>query len=84
MTFTSLGKGGEYKHKLTTQEMPSHKHDIDAPLTNASVSVGGQSIQGSSRTVGTWNYNWCGYTGGSQSHNNVQPWLGAYYWRRTA
>lgn len=83
MSFTANSTGGKYKHTLTVNEMPSHKHDINAPLYSGNSSPGGSSIQGNNNGAGTWPYQWCQNTGGNQAHNNVQPYIVVYFWKRT-
>ena len=68
---------GEYTHKLTVTEMPSHTHD----LTSFSY-VGdrdndenkGYWDQGGTLTTQS--------TGGDQPHNNIPPYFGVYIWKR--
>ena len=79
------GTGGEYAHVLSVAEMPSHNHLV--PHT------GGDHTQSSNpfaankpltyqpnTSYGTPTTN----TGSGSAHNNIQPWQGAYFWRRTA
>jgi hypothetical protein len=68
---------GEYTHRLTVTEMPSHTHD----LTSFSY-VGdrdndenkGYWDQGGTLTTQS--------TGGDQPHNNIPPYFGVYIWKR--
>ena len=72
---------GEYKHKLTVSEMPSHSHSIRQSDPNG-------TTQG--WWMGTSNYKdqWVGSkisnTGGDGAHNNVQPSITVYMWKRIA
>ena len=84
MTFTTNNAGGEYSHKLTVNEMPSHDHKLYArggptAQTNSPFAENRPIIQGS---------NYYGFNvssaGGDTSHNNVQPYIVVYFWRRTA
>lgn len=79
--------GGEKTHKLTASEMPSHTHSINSCMfqgenhTNAKLA--------SARADSSWNSNAqsessIGYTGGNSAHNNLQPYITCYMWKRTA
>lgn len=73
--------GGEESHTLTVDEMPSHNHKLDA--TGLAVVQGGKSAF-AFNTGADYGSNSGTYTGGSQSHNNMPPYITAYCWRRTA
>ena len=80
--------GGEKTHILTVNEMPKHSHSLPTFYSNpekenitfadsafnadkasdGNVSNGGQVIS----------------TGGGQAHNNLQPYITCYMWKRTA
>lgn len=69
---------GEYEHKLTVEEMPTHTHDVaqrrgDIDLDNGGSDSGTHNGLGASLP-----------TGGDQPHNNVQPSIVVYFWKRTA
>lgn len=72
--------GGEKTHTLTIAEMPAHNHPI--PATNAAVgyietvSLGNRSAK--THTSATEN------RGGGQAHNNLQPYITCYMYKRTA
>lgn len=81
-TFEINSTGGEYKHKLTLAEMPSHTHKLQFR--------GGQNVQPNdpyaddkpmlqgSSAYGTNVDN----AGGDGLHNNVQPYVTVYFWKR--
>ena len=75
---TPEAKGGEYKHTLTTEEMPAHSHkDTHGSNTTGTAWVGakGTSEKGSSYTTNA---------GGDKAHNNIMPYQTCYIWKRTA
>lgn len=81
--------GGAKTHTLTATEMPSHTHELyanvgnvasgatnlddwpgsDGPISATQVRVGNQPTT---------------TAGGGQPHNNLQPYIVAYMWKRTA
>lgn len=72
--------GGEKEHTLTVDEMPSHKHDFGqqfAAISNLSGAYGYYMIAGTQTDV-------IKNTGGNQPHNNLQPYITCYMWKRTA
>ncbi len=79
MRFTEGDSGGEYKHTLTVAEMPAHNHSY-----NRELSTGSDSGVASARFVGTRSSMNTGSTGGGEAHNNLQPYVAVYIWRRTA
>ena len=124
-TFTAGDTGGEYSHKLTVGEMPSHNHGASSsnigshthfvassskgsPIrdntnlsstnrltyyatnhslvegyilqgTSGAANVGASSSAGTTSTTVTIANN-----GSDGAHNNIQPYLAVYYWKRTA
>ena len=80
MSFATNSEGGEYSHTLTTDEMPSHSHYING-YSNAFGSKYYYNLVGGSNTYGSKNTD---ATGGGQSHNNIQPYITVFFWRRTA
>jgi microcystin-dependent protein len=72
--------GGAKTVTLSTSQIPSHTHNIVTYNETGSPdgSVGGDS---SSSTIGSQN---TAATGGGAAHANVQPYIVAYMWRRTA
>ena len=70
--------GGEKTHTLSVNEMPSHTHMLH--LVSNQLGNGG----------GMWGTTYSQYdgnvdtypTGGSQAHNNLQPYITCYMWKR--
>jgi len=83
---------GEYKHELTKAEMPSHYHHT--VRANATVGFGSDtpgSVSGEanrelseSSAEGSEPVSRSSNAGDGDSHNNLMPFLTAYFWRRTA
>lgn len=71
--------GGEYKHKLVIDEIPSHTHQYYSPTIQEVTPSSGTS------TYGNYNKEYIidsGSTGGDGYHNNVQPYITVYFWKR--
>lgn len=85
MSFTTGATGGEYTHRLTQAEMPSHFHNIhskwdgseETSILNWAVSMVASTIY----SDGGWLQDGL-YTGGDQRHNNIQSYIVAYFWKR--
>jgi hypothetical protein len=84
--FSAIGKtGGEKEHTLTTDEMPSHEHSLGRTANSGSSDYNGKKVMGAP-------YNSTFYptsaatntTGGDKAHNNMQPYITVYMFRRTA
>lgn len=77
--------GGEKTHKLTINEMPSHSHRFKAwawgyTRAGAANYCADQSMQYDNFED---NGSHIANTGGGQAHNNLQPYITVYMWRRT-
>ncbi|MDR1567687.1 MAG: hypothetical protein LBS33_03395, partial [Streptococcaceae bacterium] len=86
--------GGAKTHTLTTTQMPSHTHTLRNNVSN------GASTQSTRYGVTYNNSGWTQNfvmsnstetsgnnivaTGGGGAHNNLQPYITVYFWRRTA
>ena len=81
-TYTAGSVGGEAMHTLTTNEMPSHHHALGQDWADWKLQTGGGGPRGI----------YVGYaystnskdTGGDGAHNNLQPYITVYMWKRTA
>lgn len=78
-TTTTTAVAGEDQHTLTVPEIPAHTHNF-FPLVTADANNGGANgVQyGTTANVATSS------TGGGVAHNNLPPFYGVYFIKRTA
>lgn len=69
---------GEYEHQLTTDEMPSHSHDVNF-VTGSIDDRGRPSTDSDSSSSANLKTN---ALGGDKPHNNIQPSIGVGMWLR--
>lgn len=69
---------GEYEHQLTTDEMPSHSHDVNF-VTGGIGGSGRPATDSNSSSSANLKTN---TLGGNQPHNNIQPSIGVGMWLR--
>lgn len=81
---TAEETGGEKTHTLTVQEMPNHSHDVNVVYpfdfggkVTAVANSNSDSIYRTANDVVISN-------GGGQAHNNLQPYITCYMWKRVA
>lgn len=80
------GKGGEAAHQLSAPEMPSHNHDTTLYYKAATPTASGAPwtlAVDSNGSSGSNSYS-SNSRGGTDSHNNMPPFLAVYMWKRTA
>lgn len=89
-TYSGGATGGEASHTLTEAEMPKHQHYYNSyqdgyPSTHTGDSTYRTPVVNISagRTSDVANTD-SNYTGGSQPHNNMPPYLAVYIWKRVA
>jgi microcystin-dependent protein len=79
-------RGGEQAHALTVNEMPTHSHGLNGTSANASTNIPDGASQwadsspnkaynNSEQNFGTMSGGTLSNTGGSQAHQNMQPYL---------
>lgn len=82
--FNKVSKtGGEKTHKLTIKEMPSHQHKLS--LTNYGSDTA-SGVNWGNNGVGKYSYSndMIEPVGGGSVHNNLQPYITCYMYKRTA
>ena len=87
MSYSANSTGGEFKHTLSINEMPSHSHDMTRSYYTTNGTHKHQGTGGVADGVNPYSgKNTLGVssTGGSNSHNNIQPYITVFFWRRTA
>ena len=74
--------GGSKTHTLTTSELPSHTHTVSIPSSENGGSYNAHALfpdgSSSGETFTT------AATGSGSAHNNLQPYIVVYLWKRTA
>ena len=79
--------GGEKQHILTVEEIPEHTHEKDVSGTLVNNAITGLQTGGNFWNVGISNSGDHSFnirnTGGGKAHNNLQPYITCYMWKRT-
>lgn len=77
---TAEETGGAKTHTLTTSEIPAHTHSLQQVIGDSGANdynIAGTFSRGQAYSV-------TGSTGGGAAHNNLQPYITVYLWKRTA
>ena len=94
-TYSVGSEGGEAKHALTVNEMPTHTHDIYYSVDGSSAEWVTGYLHMTAKADDTFSYGqgaysevpcsiYVGTKGNSQPHNNMPPYLAVYMWKRVA
>lgn len=86
---TVLATGGEKTHLLSITEMPAHTHTTAPAASDGNVLAGGSGGVAAALQIGGTSYNAynnpaSSSTGSGGTHNNLQPFVVVYMWRRTS
>ncbi|MDR1338161.1 MAG: hypothetical protein LBJ73_04005 [Rickettsiales bacterium] len=90
IAFSANGTGGEYNHVLTVNELAAHEHATNTYngsliyLDYNGVGSGSNRILNAAYSPAASNPLRAQSTGGNAAHNNIQPYIVVYMWRRTA
>ena len=73
---------GEKKHTLNVSEMPAHRHNLT--FGSGGKATGDKITWGASTNTVGGDPDAVGWTGSTQPHNNLQPYVTCYMWKRVA
>ena len=77
--------GGAKTHTLSIPEMPSHRHDPPNGTKYVGIDGSAGAANGAMTGGGNYRWNWSqNDVGGGLPHNNLQPYIVTYMWKRTA
>lgn len=76
--------GGAKTHTLTIPEMPSHTHIVGGGTTAGTTYQKAHTASGTTDNATATNIGLAHATGGGLAHNNLQPYITCFMWKRTA
>ena len=77
-TFDGLNEtGGDETHTLSIAELPAHTHTVAPAITGDGGAIGSSGVRVTSGTTTSSS------TGSGAAHNNIQPYITVYMWKRT-
>lgn len=93
MSFTANYEGGEYRCTLTTEELPEHSHWVgcsdQSNLPSGKNNWGlvedggfGGKVALTISALSLCKDSSTGSTGSNKTHNNIQPYVVTYFWKR--
>lgn len=84
-TFSTAGAtGGSETHQLTVAELPSHTHTVSHTTATERLYGGSDANRTYSNVTGSASNETTSSTGSGTAHNNLQPYVVVYMWKRTA
>ena len=87
-TYSAGSTGGEATHTLTVNELPAHTHTATVyGISSGNYTANAARLVYKDNTTTGWiseGLSWVNSTGGSQSHNNLPPYLAVYMWKRVS
>jgi hypothetical protein len=89
-TFAAGAAAGEYNHALTVNELAAHEHPVVRHSSGYPIHTDRTTLGGTYPVLGLEFSNNVATplraesTGGDAAHNNIQPYVVVYMWRRTA
>lgn len=83
--YTAGSTGGEATHKLTVNEMPTHRHRLRCGSTAGTDRWVLTDVKVANNQYAEFReLDYIENSGGDQPHNNMPPYLAVYVWQRTA
>ena len=81
---TSNKSGGSKTVTLTLEQIPSHRHGVGSRGVGNDIAASGNNI--GAEFLGNYTYSsfFTDYVGNNKAHNNLQPYITCYFWRRTS